>query len=560
MLLSDIIYEYEEQIIYHLRKLIQIRSVWDEAVPGRPNQPYGEGVDEALQYMLRLGEELGFQVKNIDGYAGHVEYGSGEELIAVLVHLDTVHEGDGWTYPPFGAVIDHGKIFGRGASDDKGAAVVALFALKALQKIGVAPSKRVRIIFGTHEESGMQDMDYYFAREQKPDLAFTPDAGYPIFNRELGNINVAISWQREQGVKIEMEEAEHNAAQSENAEQNAALTLVSAAPVTRTADNGVPDIWTAGDEVSVSRTADNEVPVTRTGDNEVAVTRTGDNEVAVTRTGADGVRLLTMEGGKPFSFIPERCEAVFALSSEHTERAMRVLSNEHNIELELDTDKNLLRVTASNLPLEQTAGTLAAAPAASPTNAIVNMISWLHSAKIDQELALFYTYLHERIGKETNGNSLGIRCEDDVSGPLQVYLRTIRADTRHIEALVNIRYPVTKDGDEIMRTITDTLPFPAIKVDERRHLKPVYVPADHPLIQKLGTAYRKVTGEQAELLQMGAGTYSRKLPDRCVAFGPGLPGAAHTNVHAADEYIEIASLMKHATICAQGIYELICEP
>ncbi|RAP77907.1 dipeptidase PepV [Paenibacillus montanisoli] len=183
MIIGDSIRKYEREIVHHIQELIRIRSVASEPLPGKP---FGEGVDKALSYMLELGASMGFAVKNVDGYAGHAEYGTGEELTAVLVHLDTVPEGSGWSCGPFDAEIHEGKIYGRGASDNKGPAVIALFALKALKDSGIVPERRIRIIFGTNEENGMTDMDHYFAKEPLPDYGFTPDACYPIINAEKG--------------------------------------------------------------------------------------------------------------------------------------------------------------------------------------------------------------------------------------------------------------------------------------------------------------------------------------------------------------------------------------
>jgi len=177
------ILKYETDIVEEALRLIAIRSVKGPAEPGKP---YGAGVDRALQYMLSLGERLGFRSTNLDGYAGHIEFGEGDEYVGVLVHLDTVDAGDGWTVDPFGGVVRDGLLIGRGASDNKGPAVVALYALAALRDAILMPETKIRIILGTDEESGMSDMDYYFAKEPPPKYAFAPDAAYPIIHAEKG--------------------------------------------------------------------------------------------------------------------------------------------------------------------------------------------------------------------------------------------------------------------------------------------------------------------------------------------------------------------------------------
>ena len=56
-----------------------------------------------------------------------------DETVGILVHLDVVPEGDGWDYDPYGGEIHEGKIYGRGAVDDKGPAIACLYAMKALK-------------------------------------------------------------------------------------------------------------------------------------------------------------------------------------------------------------------------------------------------------------------------------------------------------------------------------------------------------------------------------------------------------------------------------------------
>ncbi|NLC68530.1 MAG: M20 family metallopeptidase, partial [Clostridiaceae bacterium] len=133
MLVGDEIFKYKEDIIRTLCELIRIRSIAGEP---REGKPFGEEVNHALEYMLSLGESLGFKVKNVDGFAGHVEYGEGDEIAGILVHLDVVPKGTGWNFPPFEGVICDGKIYGRGASDDKSPAVVAIYGLKVLKDLG----------------------------------------------------------------------------------------------------------------------------------------------------------------------------------------------------------------------------------------------------------------------------------------------------------------------------------------------------------------------------------------------------------------------------------------
>lgn len=77
--------------------------------------------------------------------------------LLLVGHLDTVPEGDAalWKHPPFEAVIDDGRIYGRGAVDTKGGMAAAIYALGALAKVeGALPNKQAQMIGVPDEETG----------------------------------------------------------------------------------------------------------------------------------------------------------------------------------------------------------------------------------------------------------------------------------------------------------------------------------------------------------------------------------------------------------------------
>lgn len=179
--------EYREDIVRTTQELIKIPSVEAEAVG---EYPYGENVYQALKRALNISSELGLKYKNIDNYAAHIEIGEAEEILALLCHLDVVPEGSNWTYPPYAAEVHEGKIYGRGSTDDKGPTAVALFALKIVDDLGIKLDKKVRLILGTNEESGMASLKYYFDKEKMPELAFSPDAVFPVIHAEKGILDL----------------------------------------------------------------------------------------------------------------------------------------------------------------------------------------------------------------------------------------------------------------------------------------------------------------------------------------------------------------------------------
>ncbi|AZV44765.1 dipeptidase PepV [Peribacillus asahii] len=181
----------KQDLLTDTQRLLQIKSVLDENA-ATETAPLGIGVKAALDYMLDLGAKDGFTVKEVDHVAGHIEMGQGEELLGILCHVDVVPEGDGWSSDPYGAEIREGKIYARGAIDDKGPTMAAYYAMKVIKELDLPLNKRVRMIIGTDEESDWRCVDRYFEVEEMPTLGFAPDADFPIIYAEKGIWDFAI--------------------------------------------------------------------------------------------------------------------------------------------------------------------------------------------------------------------------------------------------------------------------------------------------------------------------------------------------------------------------------
>lgn len=188
MELKKFVDKEKEQMINTLSEVIKIDSVRSEAKEGTP---FGEGPKNCLKFVLDKSKEMGFNVKNVDNYMGWAEYGEGDESIAVLGHLDVVPAGSGWSKDPFSGDIENGNIHGRGAVDDKGPIIACLYALNAIKNSELPLKRRIRILFGTNEETGSEDIKYYLDKGGEiPICGFTPDGEFPLINGEKGIINV----------------------------------------------------------------------------------------------------------------------------------------------------------------------------------------------------------------------------------------------------------------------------------------------------------------------------------------------------------------------------------
>lgn len=186
--------ERQDELVQELQELVQINSILDEDTK-TTEIPFGNGPLQALEWLLAKGQKEGLLTKNVDNYAGHIEMGAGEELLGILCHVDVVPIGDeaDWTYPPFSGTVADGKLYARGAIDDKGPTVAAWMAMKLVKDAGIQLDKRVRMIVGTDEETGFRCVDHYFKQEEMPSIGFAPDADFPLINAEKGIAELVFS-------------------------------------------------------------------------------------------------------------------------------------------------------------------------------------------------------------------------------------------------------------------------------------------------------------------------------------------------------------------------------
>lgn len=177
---------HQEQMLEDICALCRINSERMESSEGKP---YGEGPYMALQEALRMMEGYGFSVKNYDNYVATADLNDLEPQLDILAHLDVVPAGEGWSVTePFQPVVKDGKIYGRGTADDKGPAIAALYAMKAVKELNIPLKKNVRLILGTDEECGSSDIEVYYSREKEAPMTFSPDASFPVINIEKGRI------------------------------------------------------------------------------------------------------------------------------------------------------------------------------------------------------------------------------------------------------------------------------------------------------------------------------------------------------------------------------------
>ena len=389
------------------------------------------GAVRALHWVLKLAQSMGLRTGNMDDMVGWAEYGEGDELVAVLGHLDVVPIGSGWTKPPFGGVIEDGRLYGRGATDDKGPILAALFALYDIKRSGAPLGKRVRILFGTEEETGCEDMKYYVNHGgELPALGFTPDGAFPLIHGEKG--------------------------------------LLIEEYVCRFEPGALKSAW--------GGTAANIVP--------------------------DFARAELADG----SVI--ECRGVSAHGAEPWKGE----------------------------------------------NAVGKLLAALDALALEGPLGTAISFLHERIGMETRGESLGVGLRDALSGPLSFNLGMLRAGETELRVTVNYRYPVTCRFDDCAPQVRAAFAEAGFELASAMHDECLFVPEDAPLVRKLMGVYNAYTGQHAKPLCIGGGTYAKSMPN-ILAFGPCFPGDEVTE-HQPDEYIRLDRLQQNFDLIRLAILAL----
>lgn len=172
-----------------IEDICELCSINSEKMPEEEDMPFGPGAAECLDAALDMAEGYGFDTTDYEGYVGCIDLNELPTQLDILAHLDVVPAGEGWAVTePFKPVVKDGKLYGRGTADDKGPAVAALYAMRAVKELGIPLKKNVRLILGTDEECGGSDIDHYYSIEKEAPMTFSPDAEYPVTNVEKGRL------------------------------------------------------------------------------------------------------------------------------------------------------------------------------------------------------------------------------------------------------------------------------------------------------------------------------------------------------------------------------------
>lgn len=416
---------YLEEAVNSIAESIRFDSSHKKKARGAP---FGKGAKACLLHFLSLAESLGFETHNYDGFAGEVVFGEGEEF-AVLCHLDVVPAGSGWERDPFGGVVEDGKIWGRGAMDDKGPAICTLYALKALKDEGFVPSKKIKLIAGCNEEDGWACIDHYKKVAHMPDTGFSPDADFPVIYAEKGILHVRLHF-----------------------------------PVKK-------------------------VPFT------------------------------LLQGGTSANMVCDLCEAVPRIRSEEKAAALGLTFQKRKL---VSKGKSAHGSTPEK-----------------GENAILPILGYFEE---DETVRAIRACLFDDV--------FGLKNLADETGNLTLSPNMIKYCKGEIRVVCDIRYPATMSVYDVHAALKQF----GVHYETVHHQEPLLVPKDDALVSTLLGVYEEYTGEKAEPIAIGGGTYARALKHG-VAFGPEMKGDEAV-IHRPNEYIAVERVNLLLEIYKKALREL----
>lgn len=259
--------------------------------------------------------------------------------------------------------------------------------------------------------------------------------------------------------------------------------------------------------------------------------------------------ILSINAGTRLNVVPDRaCTALHNITAQQIEKCACSLS----LKSEVRAYSNNGNTTAEVL------GTAShACYPAEGVNAIQDLLLLLRALypHPDSDLKKALHSLAGILKTETDGYTAGLACSDTVSGSLTLNTAIMEVDKAGGICKFDIRYPVTHNGDLLIRQLTSIGRELDIRYETIQHKPPLYVQKDAPFIKELQKAYEEYTGEQANCISIGGGTYCRYISNT-VSFGPVFPGQKEL-AHQTDEYISLEDLKSISKIYAQAIYNLI---
>ena len=259
--------------------------------------------------------------------------------------------------------------------------------------------------------------------------------------------------------------------------------------------------------------------------------------------------LTTLKGGTATNAVPDKAYALLNCTDSDDNQLMRLADARE------DEGEYNFSYTIDGLMISHKGKAAHACEPYLGKNAILELIDLLASNFNLESLGNLCSFINTNIRLESDGTSLGMKMRDSQSGELTLCLSTINIDEEGARATIDIRYPVTFGGKELIRRVKKAAEYENVDVKVLSHTLPLCLDDTKPIIPILKDAYTEVMGEAPLMYSTGGGTYARKLGGNGVAFGPVFPGE-DARLHNSNEGMCEENFWKHAQICLEAMYRM----
>jgi succinyl-diaminopimelate desuccinylase len=182
--------------------LQQLVKVPTDTPPGN-NAPHAERTAELLAGFGLHAEKHSvpswavqeYGLESITNLIVRREYASGGRVIALNAHGDVVPPGDGWSHDPYGAEIEHGKLYGRAAAVSKSDFATYTYALRAIESLGAELKGGVELHFTYDEEFGGELGPGWLLNNglTRPDLVIAAGFSYQVVTAHNGCLQMEVT-------------------------------------------------------------------------------------------------------------------------------------------------------------------------------------------------------------------------------------------------------------------------------------------------------------------------------------------------------------------------------
>jgi acetylornithine deacetylase/succinyl-diaminopimelate desuccinylase family protein len=188
---------FDDQVRF-LQDLIRVPT---DTPPGN-NAPHAQRTAELLEaigwnverHPVPAMEVRAAGLESITNLIVRRKYGAGH-TVALNAHGDVVPPGEGWTKPPYGGVIENGRIYGRAAAVSKSDFATYTFAVRALEALGVKLAGNIELHFTYDEEFGGLLGPGWLLKQglTKPDLVIAASLSYQIVTAHNGCLQMEVT-------------------------------------------------------------------------------------------------------------------------------------------------------------------------------------------------------------------------------------------------------------------------------------------------------------------------------------------------------------------------------